>query len=312
MTPMDDAGTEAVDARDHATVGIFLRGLLMGAADVVPGVSGGTMAFITGIYGRLLAAISAADLALLRQFLRGDWRGAWTRVDGLFLTALLLGIATSILSLARVITHLLEAQPLPLWAFFFGLILASAFVLLRHVQGWTAARVGGLLAGICTAAFIGLSPALSLPLALPSYFLAGFIAICAMILPGISGSFILVLLGMYAPVLAAIESLDFTRMALFAVGAGCGLLAFARLLRRLLTDFHATTLATLTGFLAGSLPVVWPWKMLRDDGTSTYPVTPMEYAISVGDSRLLLCLGLVAFGFFAVWLLESRWGGLER
>lgn len=312
MSQIHEARAETVGVRHHAPAGVFLRGLLMGAADVVPGVSGGTMAFITGIYGRLLAAISAADLALLRQLLRGDWRGAWTRVDGLFLTALLLGIATSILSLARAITHLLETQPLPLWSFFFGLILASAFVLLRHVQDWAASRVGGLLAGIAVAAFIGLSPALSLPLTLPSYFLSGFLAICAMILPGVSGSFILVLLGMYAPVLVAIESLDLTRMGLFALGAGCGLLVFSRLLRRLLSDFHATTLATLTGFLAGSLPVVWPWKMLRGDGASAYPVTPMEYAASVGDSRLLLCLGLVAFGFFAVWLLESRWGGLER
>jgi putative membrane protein len=298
--------------RGQGIAGVFLRGMLMGAADVVPGVSGGTMAFITGIYERLLTAISAVDPGLLRDVAAGRWRHAWTRVDGLFLVALLAGIATSVFTLARGISHLLETQPLPLWSFFLGLILASAIVLVRHVRGWTPRRAAALAAGALAAAFVGLSPAFDLPPVLLSYFLAGFVAICAMILPGISGSFILVLLGMYAHVLEAIEALDLLHLAIFAAGAASGLLAFTRLLKRLLDTYHEATLAALTGFLVGSLPVVWPWRMPRGDGATSYPVSPVEYAAGVGDSRLALCLLLVAVGFLAVWLLESRWGGPGR
>jgi len=286
--------------------------MLMGAADVVPGVSGGTMAFITGIYERLLAAISAFDLGLVNELRGGHWRNAWARVDGLFLVALLAGIATSVFTLARGVTYLLATQPLPLWSFFLGLILASAIVLVRHVRGWTPPRVAAFVTGALGAAFIGLSPVFDLPPVSLSYFLAGFVAICAMILPGISGSFILVLLGMYAHVLEAIEALDLLRLALFASGAACGLLAFTRLLKRLLDAYHEATLAALTGFLVGSLPVVWPWRMPRGDGATSYPVFPVEYAASVGDSRLALCLLLAAAGLLAVWLLESRWGGPGR
>jgi putative membrane protein len=292
--------------------GVFMRGVLMGAADIVPGVSGGTMAFITGIYDRLLGAIAAFDLSLLSLLARGAWRESWLRVDGSFLLALLGGILCSVFTLARLITHWLETQPLLLWSFFFGLILASALLLLRRVSAWHASTLAAVIAGTLLAAVLGLSPALSLPPALPSFFFAGFVAICAMILPGISGSFILVLLGMYAPVLAAIEALDLLRLALFAVGAGLGLLAFSRLLHFLLASHHATTLATLTGFLSGSLLVVWPWKLAAeaDPGLLT-PVLPDALAASGTDPQLLPCLGLMVLGFAAVWLLERRWGGLE-
>ncbi len=167
-------------------MGVFLRGVLMGAADIVPGVSGGTMAFITGIYDRLLSSIRAFDLQFLRWLSRGNVRRAWEHVDGAFLLTLGAGIATSILSLARMIAWLLDAYPVPLWAFFFGLILASALVLLRQVPHWTAARCACLVAGLVIAAAIALSPVVALPAGLPAVFIAGFIAICAMILPGIS------------------------------------------------------------------------------------------------------------------------------
>ncbi|MEE4278943.1 MAG: DUF368 domain-containing protein [Halieaceae bacterium] len=292
--------------------GIFARGLLMGAADIVPGVSGGTMAFITGIYTRLLGAITAFDLDLLRQLRRGDWRAAWSRIDGAFLVALVAGILCSVISLARLIAYLLEVYPVQLWAFFFGLILASALLLIRRVQRWTAGVGAGLLIGGVLAAVIGLSPALSFPEGLSGFFLAGFLAICAMILPGISGSFILVLLGMYARVLDAIHGLVLLPLGLFALGAGCGLLVFSRLLRLLLERFHSATLATLTGFLLGSLPVIWPWKLNAIDEAPARPVWPANYAEQLGDPQLLPCLLLAVAGFFAVWLLESRWGGPER
>ncbi|WP_347136754.1 DUF368 domain-containing protein [Parahaliea mediterranea] len=300
-------------------VGIFLRGLLMGAADIVPGVSGGTMAFITGIYDRLLGSIRSFDLAALRLLLAGRVRELWRHVDGAFLLALLAGIATSILSLARLISWVLEHHPVPLWAFFFGLILASALVLLQQVGRWTPGRVACLALGAGAALLVALSPAMGLGGGLAGVFLAGFVAICAMILPGISGSFILVLLGMYATVLAAIKSLDLLFIAVFALGAACGLMVFSRLLYWLLHRFHAATMALLTGFLFGSLAVVWPWKRALDwvvdsqgepRPVQQVPILPAEYLQLTGDSpQTWLCLGLAVFGALAVWLVHWRWGG---
>lgn len=292
--------------------GIFLRGMLMGAADVVPGVSGGTIAFITGIYHRLLKAISAVDFSMAGLLVRGEWRALWRAVDGNFLLTLVLGIATSVFSLAGLISHWLDTQPLLLWSFFFGLILASALVLMRHVSRWALAPASGLLLGAALAALVGLSPQLAMPGGPGSFFIAGFVAICAMILPGVSGSFILVVLGMYPAVLSAVESLELLPIVAFAGGAICGLLVFARLLSFLLERFHAVTLATLTGFLFGSLLVVWPWKLASAQTGRFLPVLPADYAVALGDSRLPFCLGLMAVGFAMVFLLETRWGGLER
>lgn len=292
---------------------IFLRGLLMGAADIVPGVSGGTMAFITGIYDRLLGAIAAFDLQVFALLRHGRWAELWRHVDGTFLAALVAGILCSVFSLARLITGLLETHPLLLWSFFFGLILGSALLLVRAVPRWNPAAALGLLVGTCAAAVVGLSPAFALSVTLPSFFIAGFIAICAMILPGISGSFILVLLGMYAPVLAAIEELQWLALSLFAVGAGAGLLVFSRLLHYLLGHHHGSTMATLTGFLLGSLLVVWPWKLPgAADPALLRPVLPQSFTAAGGDALLLPCAMLMALGLAAVWLLETRWGGPER
>lgn len=298
--------------------GVYLRGMLMGAADIVPGVSGGTMAFITGIYDTLIDSIRAFDLACLRLVLRGQIKAAWQHVNGPFLLALALGIATSIVSLARVISWLLENHPVPLWAFFFGLILASALVLLRQVGKWTAARVSCLLAGALIALTIALSPVVDLNIGMAGVFLSGFVAICAMILPGISGSFILVLLGMYATVLGALKSLDLAFIAVLGAGAVAGLLCFSRLLHWLLHHFHQATMALLTGFLFGSLAVVWPWKRVLEwvvdrhgdlKPAQQVPVAPAEYlTVSGQDPQLLLCIGLMLVGFLAVWMIDTRWG----
>lgn len=300
------------------SLGIFLRGMMMGAADIVPGVSGGTVAFITGIYDTLLTSIRAFDIAFLQRVLKLDVRGAWEHVNGGFLLALLLGIATSIFSLARMISWLLETWPVPLWAFFFGLILASALVLLREVKQWNVSRLLCLLAGAATAVFIALSPTASLQLGLAGVFLSGFLAICAMILPGISGSFILVLLGMYGTVLAALKSLDLVFILVFAVGAGAGLLCFSRLLHWLLHRFHQATMALLTGFLFGSLAVVWPWKRVLAwvEGShgqlkpaQQVPVTPAEFELVTGlDPMFGLCLALMVLGVAVVWLVDYSTG----
>ena len=298
--------------------GVYLRGMLMGAADIVPGVSGGTMAFITGIYDTLLGSIRAVDLDFVQKVFRLDIRGAWEHVNGGFLLALLAGIATSILTLARGISWVLENHPVPLWAFFFGLILASALVLLRHVEGWNASKGLSLLTGIAIAATIALSPMVNLEFGLPGVFVAGFLAICAMILPGISGSFILVLLGMYGATLAAVKSLDITFLLVLALGAVCGLLCFSRLLHWLLSRFHQGTMALLTGFLFGSLLVVWPWKQVLAwvEGShgqlkpaQQMPVSPTDFLVATGNEpRVGLCLTLMAVGFALVWLVDTRWG----
>jgi putative membrane protein len=299
--------------------GIFLRGILMGAADIVPGVSGGTMAFITGIYARLLGSLRAFDMACLKLVLRGEIKAAWAHVDGSFLFTLVLGIATSILTLARLLSWLLENHPVPLWAFFFGLILASALILLRQVERWSPTRIIILLLGVCIAVFIALSPQVAINATLPLVFLSGFLAICAMILPGISGSFILVLLGMYGTVLSALKSLDIVFIAVFAFGAAGGLMCFSRILHWLLSRYHELTMALLTGFLFGSLTVVWPWKQVLSWVTGSHgqlkaaqqmPVSPAEYLTATGqDPQLILCTLLIVLGFFTVWFIDFKWGG---
>ena len=300
-----------------SSAGIFLRGLLMGAADIVPGVSGGTVAFITGIYDQLLDSLRAVDLEFLARLSRLDIAGAWQHINGRFLLALLLGIATSIFSLAQLVSWVLEHHPVPLWAFFFGLILASALVLLREVDNWSVPKVLCLLSAGAVAVFIALSPVISLEMGLAGVFLAGFLAVCAMILPGISGSFILVLLGMYSTTLVALKSLDLVFILVFVIGAGCGLLCFSRLLHWLLRRFHQGTMAVLTGFLFGSLLVVWPWKRVLEwvEGShgqlkpaQQLPVSPLDYQIYTGqDPQLWFCLSLMIVGFAVVWLIHTYW-----
>jgi putative membrane protein len=299
-------------------LGVFLRGVLMGAADIVPGVSGGTIAFITGIYDTLLGSIRAFDLALLALLWRLDIRGAWQHVNGGFLLALLAGIGTSIFSLARIFSWILDHHPVPLWAFFFGLILASAAVLLRQIEGWTVPRALCLLAGAVAAGAIAFLPVANMDFGLAGVFLSGFLAICAMILPGISGSFILVLLGMYGTVLGAVKSLDISFLLVFILGAGSGLLCFSRLLHWLLHRFHQATMALLTGFLFGSLVIVWPWKQVLDWVRDSHgelkpaqqvPVSPADFfALTGQDPTVWLCVGLMALGFAAVWLIDYSWG----
>lgn len=291
----------------------------MGAADIVPGVSGGTVAFITGIYARLLGSIRAFDLIALQSLVRGDFKGVWEKVDGTFLTALLLGIATSVLTLARLFSWLLEYHAVPLWAFFFGLILASALILVRQVGRWNFARSVNLLLGSGVAIAIALSPVAGLDATWPAIFFSGFLAICAMILPGISGSFILVLLGMYGTVLAAVKSLDLLLIGIFACGAAAGLLCFSRLLYWLLSRYQQGTMALLTGFLFGSLMVVWPWKHVLEwvEGShgqlkpaQQVPVSPIEFLTLTGqEPQTVLCVALMVVGCAGVWLLDYKWGG---
>ena len=301
--------------------GIVLRGMAMGAADIVPGVSGGTVALITGIYPRLLHSLRSFDLEALRLLFQGRVAQAWQHVDGGFLALLLSGILLSVFTLARALGWVLAHYPAPLWSLFFGLILASALMLLRQVPHWRRGECLLLVLGIVVAVAIALAPRAGFVDGQAGIFLAGFIAICAMILPGISGSFILVLLGMYVPVLAAVRGLDLAFLSVFAVGAACGLLCFSRLLNWLLTRYRDLSIALLTGFLFGSLTAVWPWKRVLSwvadrhgelRAAQQWPVSPQEYLARTGnDPWFWTCLSLALLGFLAVWLLERHWGQLR-
>ncbi|MDH2242109.1 DUF368 domain-containing protein [Pseudomonas sp. GD03909] len=292
---------------------LYAKGMAMGAADVVPGVSGGTVAFITGIYDELLRSISAVPYAA-RPLLRGRIGDAWKTANASFLLVLFAGVLTSILSLARLITYLLEEHPIPVWSFFFGLILVSVHLVGKEIQRRHLSRLVSFCLGIGFAYWITVAAPMQWGSGSVSLFFAGAIAICAMILPGISGSFILVLLGLYQVVLGAVKSLDVGVMMTFAAGCLVGLLSFARLLSWLLKRWRDLTLAFLTGLMLGSLNKVWPWKETLTWRTNSsgenVPVLqqnllPGAYGDLTGqDPQLLLAVLLAVGGIVLVLGLE--------
>lgn len=291
-------------------LGLYLKGLAMGSADVVPGVSGGTIAFITGIYTELLDSIKSVNLqALILLFKKGP-KTAWKAINGTFLITLLAGILTAILTLAKVIHYLLDQHAVLLWAFFFGLILASSLHMGKQIKQWQPSTLIALLTGALIAGFISVASPTSIEANYLNIFIAGSIAICAMILPGISGSFILLLMGLYAPVLAAVKGLELDIMLIFALGAGLGLMLFSRLLSWLLHHYQDLMFSLLTGFMLGALLKVWPWKetisyRLNSKGLEV----PFEQLNRVPDwmnnDQFIWALLLSVVGFLSVVLLEK-------
>lgn len=239
---------------------LYLKGMAMGAADVVPGVSGGTIAFISGIYEELLRSIKSIGPDTISVLRSRGVKAAWHQMNGAFLLTLMAGIISSVVLLVRPITWLLKEQPVLIWSFFFGLIAASVYVCGRKVRAWSMGPVVGFVFGTGAALFVGMSQAGGGSESLPFFFMAGAIAICAMILPGISGSFILLLLGAYGPVMDAIKGFDLPIIAVFGIGCLIGLMAFSRVLSWMYLRHHDLTVSSLTGFLLGSLYIVWPWK----------------------------------------------------
>lgn len=284
----------------------------MGAADVVPGVSGGTIAFISGIYEELLGSISAINFSLFKTFKSDGIKAVWKQVNGNFLASLLTGIFLSILSLAKVIKWLLENEPILLWSFFFGLVLASILYIAKQITKWNVMAVLVMILGAFLAYYITtLNPLVTENSSLLFMFLAGAIAICAMILPGISGAFILVLLGAYKPILTALNERNLK--IIFAVGLGAivGLLSFSRVLKWLFAHYKNITLAGLTGFIIGSLNKIWPWKetILWREDSHGIQVPFIEKSISPfsfqGDSQFIWAIVLAVFGFTLILLLEK-------
>ena len=296
-------------------LGVYLRGIAMGAADLVPGVSGGTVALITGIYGRLISAIASVGIDILLLVLRGRIAEAYKAIDGNFLLLLAAGIGTAIVGFAAILNWLLLHYPLPLWATFSGLVLASALSLVKqNYRSWSLRDWSFFTIGVAVAVSVGLTQAIQMPLTPLGIFFAGSIAISAMILPGISGSFLLLLMGVYQPIIAAVVNLELVTLALFALGCGVGLIFFSKLLQRLLAVAEKATMATLFGFLLGSLVILWPWQVTVSSvvdrhgdirAVQTLPVSPTYYAQQVGDSMLLLCIGGFIVGVVAVRLLMS-------
>ncbi len=243
---------------------LLIKGMAMGAADVVPGVSGGTIALISGIYQELIETISNLNIGLIKLWKKEGFKTFWHTSNANFLLAIVGGIFISALSLMNLMHYLLESHPIQVWAFFFGLVMASVFFIGKQVRKWTTFSVILLMCSAFAAYFITSLNTFGSSNSLLFLFISGAIAICAMILPGISGSFILVLLGSYATISTAIHNLELKKILVFMIGCAIGLLSFSKLLKWLFLKFRNETLVILTGFVLGSLNKIWPWKKVLE------------------------------------------------
>jgi len=266
----------------------FFCGMAVGAADVVPGISGGTIAFILGIYHKLLDGIQAFNLRFLRLFLTGNFRAALEQIPWSFLAPLGLGIACSIFSLAKTISYLLETYPQAAWAFFFGLIVSSLWMLARTIPFKGISNIIPFLCGFAFAWGLTGLEAFSAEPSLIIYFASAFVAICAFLLPGISGATVLVLLGQYEHVLHAVKTLDLKIIVVFGAGCACGLLIFARVVSALLRRFPVGGTSLMLGLMLGSLRIVWPWQ------AHGYPALPpaLDAAFTIALFCCLLGIAL--------------------
>lgn len=287
--------------KDYAV--LTLKGMAMGAADVVPGVSGGTIAFIAGIYDELINSIKCINMHSLKLLFTGKIAAFWKAVNGNFLFALLLGIAISVFSLAKLITYLLLNEPVLVWSFFFGLVLASTWFVTKDIKGWNWKTVAGFVGGAVIAYYITVATPAETSTNLMFIFLCGAIAICAMILPGISGSFILVLLGKYFYVMEAVKTLDLVVLGVFAFGAALGITSFSRVLSYALKNFRNITLSVLSGFMLGSLNKVWPWKEVEKLVSDGHEVM-IEHNIAP-NTEVAEAVVLMLIGFILVYVLEK-------
>lgn len=293
---------------------VFIKGMAMGAADIVPGVSGGTVAFITGVYEELLNSLKKMTPASLAIWYREGFGAFWRHINGFFLLSLFCGILLSILSLANVVTWLLAEHPLLVWGFFYGMVLASTIYIAKPLPFRNPLIVFLFVVGVVFATGVSMIRPAELPGEWWVVFLAGSIAICAMLLPGTSGSFMLILMGLYGFILQSLVEFNLVILISFAAGCATGLLMFSHLLSWLLRNYHDVTLALMTGFLLGSLSIIWPWKhvleMAVDRHGKQIPVQqenvlPDQFLALTGtDPQTLSVLGVALFGFILVFALE--------
>ncbi|MBX2900992.1 MAG: DUF368 domain-containing protein [Cyclobacteriaceae bacterium] len=286
---------------------IFSKGMGMGAADVVPGVSGGTVAFITGIYEELIQSIKSIDAIAIQLLVQFRFAEFWRHINGNFLLALVSGIFVSLLSLAKLMLYLLAHQPVSVWSFFFGLILISTPLILRDIKKWNVGTALSFIIGVAAAYFITIVSPAETPTHLVFIFLCGALAICAMILPGISGAFILLLLGKYEFMITALTGFNLWVVVVFSTGCITGLLVFSRVLNWILLHYRYATLALLAGFMLGSLNKVWPWKevityRLNQAGQQVpafdKSISPWQYLVKTGQDPHIL--NAVLFGMLGI------------
>jgi len=294
---------------------IAMKGMGMGAADVVPGVSGGTIAFITGIYEELIESIKSVNLSSIKLLLQFKLKDFWKAVNGNFLLSIVVGIAISVLSIAKLIKYLLEQHPILIWSFFFGLIVASAIVIAKKITEWKLRSIIAMIVGIGIAYMVTIVTPAETTDAYWFLFLSGALAICAMILPGISGAFILLLLGKYEFILNALSSFKLDVIAVVGAGAAVGLLSFSNLLSWLLKKYHNMTIALLSGFMIGSLNKVWPWKETVSTFIDRHGVEkplnqnnifPHTFEnLSGQDANLAFAIGLAIIGFLLIIIMDK-------
>lgn len=287
---------------------VALKGFLMGAANVIPGVSGGTIAFLTGIYQELIESIKSIGGKNLGLLFKGKFAQFWKGINGNFLLALALGVVLSIFSLAKLMTHVLEAYPIQTWAFFFGLVLVSTVYMIRQLENRKLTAWLTMAVGIACGVALCLVAPSQTGNSLPFIFLCGAIAMCTMILPGISGSFVLVLLGKYAYILEAVGNLDILVLAVFALGAIVGILAFSHAFSWLLKKAYNGTMMFLSGLMLGSLVKVWPWKIMLAGGTDR-PVLPSQYA---GDPSVGGAIAWAIIGAALIVLIETAAAAIKK
>ncbi|MDC3277970.1 DUF368 domain-containing protein [Acidimicrobiia bacterium] len=290
---------------------LYLKGAAMGAADIVPGVSGGTIALITGIYEELISSIKNINSKLFKILLKNGIKEFWNALNGNFLLVLLTGIFTSVILLAQVIVFLLVNHEFKLWGFFFGLIIASAFLILKDIQSHNIKSILLMLFGILIAAIISLSSTTSFPNSDIFIFITGSIAITAMILPGISGSFILLLLSKYEFIINAIKDFDIRVILVFGLGCICGLLIFSRFLHFLFQNYKDNLLSVLSGFLIGSLIKIWPFRMVIEtridsDGIEEAMITQPVIPTSQDIESILMFLLFSIFGYLLITLIQKK------
>ncbi|WJG11340.1 DUF368 domain-containing protein [Aliiglaciecola sp. LCG003] len=287
----------------------------MGAADAVPGVSGGTIAFMTGIYEELIYSLKQCGPLALKILFSDGVKAAWQHINGTFLLCVFGGIIASIVTISHFVVYLLEYYPDLLWSFFFGLIAAAVWSVVRHIERWSIGVMAAFAMGAIIAFYVTIITPTSIEATPLTVFLSGMIAICAMILPGISGSFILLLLGMYAPMLNAVKALQFQTLAIFSAGCVVGLLSFSRVLNWMFEKYKTLTLALLGGFMLGSLNKVWPWKLTLESITDRHGkvvplvqsnVFPQTFESATNQpTHIVLSIGLMFFGVIMVLLLEK-------
>lgn len=292
---------------------LVLKGSAMGAADVIPGVSGGTIAFMTGIFEELVGSINSFDSTAIRMLFTGKLKEFWKHINGSFLMAVGCGILLSVITLAKLMLYLLNNHPIETWAFFFGLIVASSIFILRGVKGWDLLSVLFTIFGIILGVTVCTLSPTETPNDLWFIFLSGAIAICAMILPGISGSFILLILGKYEYIMESISRLTAGDMVtalpvigVFGMGAATGIISFSKFLHWLLGKFHKQTLLVMAGFIIGSLVKVWPWSNMEAIKASQFPHIPEKALVLIPAEQVdMHYVGAIIFAFIGFFLVSG-------